>query len=62
MDTMFMNLQNIKTCKPHILIVRLTNKIDLRRDEQSIALSNLSTWNNIKNSHNNNKFKISSPT
>ena len=57
-----MNLQNIKTCKPHILIVRLTNKIDLRRDEQSIALSNLSTWNNIKNSHNNNKFKISSPT
>ena len=59
---MFMNLQNITTCKPHILIVRLTNKIDLRRDEQSIALSNLSTWNNIKNSYNNNKFKISSPT
>ena len=38
--------------------------LDLRRGEKSIALSNLSsyyTWKKIKNSYNNNKFKISAP-
>ena len=37
----------------------------MRRGENRIALSNLSiyyTWKNIKNSYNNNKFKISAPT
>ena len=39
--------------------------MDLRREEKSIALSNLSiyyTWKNIKSSYNNNKFKILVPT
>ena len=48
-----------------IFITDLTDKIDLRRGEKSIALSNLSiyyTWKNIKTSYNNNKFKISAPT
>ena len=38
--------------------------LDLRRGEKSIALSNLSsyyTWKKVKNSYNNNKFKISAP-
>ena len=40
-----------KTSKRHVLILNLTDKIDLRRDEKSIALSNLSlyyTWKYIK--------------
>ena len=30
MDTIFMNSENSKTSKPHVLIVKLTNKLDLR--------------------------------
>ena len=65
MDTIFMNLENSKTSEPHVLILKLTDKLNLRRGEKSIALSNLSiyyTWKNIKSSYNNNKFKISAPT
>ena len=60
-----MNSENSKTSKPHVLVFKLTNKLDLRIGEKIIALSNLSiyyTWKNIKNSYNNNKFKISAPT
>ena len=60
-----MNSENSKTSKPHILTLRHTNKLDLRLGEKGIALSNLSIyyiWKNIKNSYNNNKFKISAPT
>ena len=59
-----MNSENSKTSKPHVLILKLTNKLDLRIGEKIIALSNLSiyyAWKNIKNSDNNNKFKISAP-
>ena len=65
MDTIFMNSENSKTSKPHILTLKHTNKLDLRLGEKGIALSNLSIyyiWKNIKNSYNNNKFKISAPT
>ena len=60
-----MNSENNKTPEPHILKLKLTDKLDLRLDKKVIALSNLSiyyTWNNIKSSYNNNEFKISSPT
>ena len=65
MDTIFMNSENSKTSEPYVLILKLTDKLDLRRGEKSIALSNLSiyyTWKNIKSSYNNNKFKTSAPT
>ena len=65
MDTIFMNSENSKTSKPHVLTLKLTNKLDLRIGKKVIALSNLSiyyTWKNIKSSYNNNKFKISAPT
>ena len=65
MDTIFMNSENSKTPKPHVLILKLTNKLDLRIGKKVIALSNLSiyyTWKNIKSLYNNNKFKISAPT
>ena len=60
-----MNSENSKTSKPYVLILKLTNKLDLGIGEKVIALSNLSiyyTWKNIKSSYNNNKFKISAPT
>ena len=65
MDTIFINSEKSKTSEPHILIINLTEKLDLRRGEHIIALSNLSiyyTWKNIKSSYNNNKFKISAST
>ena len=65
MDTIFINSDNSKTSKPHILKLKLTSKLDLRLGEKVIALSNLSiyyTWKNIKSSYNNNKFKISAST
>ena len=60
-----MNTKNRKTSKPLVLKVKFTNKLDLRRGENRIALSNFSiyyTWKNMKSSYNNNKFKISAPT
>ena len=62
MDTIFINSENSKTSEPSVLILKLTDKLDLRRGEKSFALSNLSvyyTWKNIKSSYNDNKFKIS---
>ena len=65
MDTIFMSSENSKTPKPNILILKLTNKLDLRIGKKVIDSSNLSiyyTWKNIKSSYNNNKFEISTPT
>ena len=42
MDTIFINSDNSKTSRPHVLILNLTDKADLRRCERSITLSNLS--------------------
>ena len=58
-----MNSENSKTSEPHVLILKLTDKFDLRWGEKIIALSNLSiyyTWKNRKSSYIN-KFKISAP-
>ena len=60
-----MNSENSKIPKPHVLILKVTNKLDLRIGKKVIALWNLSiyyTWENIKSSYNDNKFKISAPT
>ena len=65
MDTIFMNSENNRTSEYHILVLKLTDKLDLRRGQKKIALSNLFiyyTWKNIKSLYNNNKFKISSRT
>ena len=64
MNTIFMNSENSKTSEPHVSVLKLSKKLDLRIGEKIIALSNLSihyTWKNIKNPNNNNKFKISAP-
>ena len=39
-----MNTENSKISEPHVLMLKLTNKLDLRRGEQIIALSNLSIY------------------
>ena len=60
-----MNSENSRTFEYHVLVLKLTDKLDLKRGQKSVALSNLSiyfTWKNIKNSYNKNKFKISAPT
>ena len=60
MDTIFMNSENSKTSEYHLLVLKLTDKLDLRRGQKTVALSNLSicyTWKNVKSSYNNNKFK-----
>ena len=65
MDTIFMNPENSRTSEYHVLVLKLADKLDLKRGQKSVALSNLSiyyTWKNMKNSYKNNKFKISAPT
>ena len=65
MDTIFINSENSRTSEYHVLVIKLADKLDLRRDQNSVALSNLSTyntWKNIKSSNKNNKFKRSTPT
>ena len=60
-----MNSENSRTYEYHFLVLKVADKLDLRRGQKSVALSNLSiyyTWRNIKSSYNNNKFKISVPT
>ena len=37
-----MNSENSRTSKPHILILKLTDKLDLRIGKKVIALSNFS--------------------
>ena len=39
-----MNSENSKTSKPHVLLLKLTSKLDLKRGEKIIALSNLSIY------------------
>ena len=42
MNTTFMNSKNSKTSDPHRLLLNLTDKIDLKRRDKYVALSNLS--------------------
>ena len=60
-----MNFRNSRTSDSYRLLLNLFDKIDLKRTDKYVALSNLSIfyrWKNIKKSYNNNKFKISAPT
>ena len=60
-----MNSKNSKTSDSHRLLLNLTDKIDFKRKDKYIALSNLSshyTWKNITTPFKKNKFKISTPT
>ena len=39
-----MNSENSKTSESHVLLLKLTNKLDLKIGEKIIALSNLSRY------------------
>ena len=60
-----MNSENTRTSEYNVLVLKLADKLDLRRGQESVALPNLSiyyTWRNIKSSYNNNRFQIFAPT
>ena len=60
-----MHSENSRTSEYHVLLLKLFDKLDLRRGQKSVTLSNLSiyyTWRNIKSSYKKNKFKTSAPT
>ena len=44
MDTIFMNSENSRTSEYHVLVLNLTDKLDLRRGQEIVALSNLSIY------------------
>ena len=52
-----MNSKNSKTSEPYRLLFNLLDKINLKRSDKCIAVSNLSMYKNK-----NNKFKISART
>ena len=60
-----MNSENSKTSDPDRLILNLSNRLNLKRSDKYVALSNVSiyyAWKNIKKLYKNNKFKISALT
>ena len=44
MKAIFMNAKNSKTSDPHRLLLNLRDKMNLRKKQQYIALSNLSIY------------------
>ena len=62
MSTIFMNSKNSKISYPYRLVLNLADKMDLRRGDKRVALSDLSTWNNLKTPYGKNKAKISGTT
>ena len=42
MDTIFMNSKNSKTSNPHRLLLNHTDKINLKKSDKYVALTNLS--------------------
>ena len=60
-----MNSINSETSDSDRLLLNLSDKINSKRKDSYVALSNLSiyyTWKNIKKSFKKNKFKILAPT
>ena len=51
MDTVFVNSENSKTSDSHRLLLKLSDKINIKRNDKYVALSNLIyyTWKNVKN-------------
>ena len=59
-----MNSEKSTTSEPHVLVLKLTYKSDLRRGEENVSLSNLSiyyTWKNVKSYYNSSKYEITAP-
>ena len=64
MNAVFMNSENSKTSDHHRLLLNLSDKVNLKRSDKYVALSNLSiyyTMKNIKKLYKNIKLKVSAP-
>ena len=64
MDTIFMNSKNSKTSDPRWLLLNLSDKTNLKRNYETVGLSNLSiyyTLKDVKKLYKNYRFKISVP-
>ena len=60
MDTIFMSSENSRTFEYHVLVLKLADKLDVRRCQKSVLLTNLPiyyTWRNVKYTYGNNSFK-----
>ena len=44
MNTIFMNSENSKTFDPHKLLLNLSDKINVKKSDKYVALSNLSIY------------------
>ena len=44
MNTIFMNYENSKTPDPHRVLLNLSDKINLKRSDKHVAISNLSVF------------------
>ena len=44
MDTIFIKSENSRTPEYHVLVLKLADKLDLKRGQKSVALSNLSIY------------------
>ena len=44
MDAGFMNSENSRTSEYHVLVLKHADKLDLRRGQKSVTLSNLSIY------------------
>ena len=49
MDTIFMNFKNSETSDPHRILLNLSGKINLKRSDKYVTLSNLSIYFKSKN-------------
>ena len=64
MDTISMNSRNSKTYQSYRLLLNLTDKIKLKRNDKYVDYSKLSmycTWKNIKKVIKSNKLEILAP-
>ena len=60
-----MNTLNSKTNESNKFIYQFTDKFNLKNPNENMSFPNLNiyyTWKNIKAEHNNNRFKIFTPT
>ena len=59
-----MNSGKSKTSDPHRILLNLSDKVNFKKSETYVALSNLSiyyTWKKIKKLYKKNKLKVSAP-
>ena len=65
MEAIFVNTENSTTSEPYKFVLNLSQRLNLRKSNEHIAIQNLSiyyTWKNIIKQYKNNKVKMIVPT